>query len=115
MNTIIAKRCSFCGKARTAFTAITRDQGRVGICLACAKDAVCQLAKRYHAVSTDLARGLADRKAGRMYPLSDVMRDAQAPERQCCDSVTRVSGDDCCVTARLDERRMRTTEPVDDR
>ena len=82
MNTIIAKRCSFCGKPRVCSTLVTPGGDGVGICLACAMDALRLITERYHIsaepdFSTDLARGLADRKEGRMYPLREVL-DAES-------------------------------------
>ena len=74
---IIQKRCSFCGKTQTCFTIVMGGGLGPSICIACAADALLQLGERYHdrLNQESFKRGLADRKAGRMYPLSEVMRE----------------------------------------
>ena len=56
MTTIMAKRCSFCGKPAACVTRVMAAGDGVSICITCTTSAMRQFVARYHA-STDAILG----------------------------------------------------------
>ena len=81
MTVVLHRMCVLCGQQRTCAIVPDTSLHRYAICLSCANDALRQLAARFvldDSEQASLERGLADRKAGRMYPWSEVKADLEA-------------------------------------